>query len=493
MSDATIRIVTEDKPGRGRYPVTFIGPDDKVLAAGEVNPFKPDEIDSLIQRVGKEYPGVLGLADQMRSDLLQLARPKPDPDPTPAADKSVEALLASMPKDVIEDAMGMLQSPNLIDLILSDVKDMGLAGDDDVALAVYVIATSRLLDKPLAGIVQGASSSGKSYTISTVAKLIPDEAKIEAHYLSPKSLYHMADDALVHKFVVGGERARRQDDEQADATKALREMLADGVLRSVVTEQISGRQVAKPFEKRGPIAYVESTSAATIFSEDANRCLLLHTDESEDQTRRIIASSARRASDDATVKVNVADFHLPVHHALQRLLKPYPVRVQFAPILAKYFPTGRIEARRAWPHLLSAIQTVALLRQYQKPPVDGVLVADLTDYAVALRVVKPSLNRLRGGVDAQVRRLWKAIQEKSGGDDFTPTQAGGWIGGRQSDINGRLRVLADLEFLDQTQEHRGSLPAKYKVNPNAGDIDAVDAEDVPTPDVLAKFIQGEAR
>src|SRR5207244_3938479 len=142
--------------------------------------------------------------------------------------------------------------------------------------------------------------------------------------------------------------------------------LSDKVLRAVVTETIDGRLQAVPFEKKGPISYVESTSAATVFAEDANRCLVLHVDEDERQTRAIIAAAARAAAEVNTT--GAADYLVAVHHAAQRMLKPYTVVIPFAPMLAEKFPVNRVEARRAMPHLLSCIKAVALLRQYQKVP-----------------------------------------------------------------------------------------------------------------------------
>jgi hypothetical protein len=44
-------------------------------------------------------------------------------------------------------------------------------------------------------------------------------------------------------------------------------------------------------------------------------------------------------------------------------------------------------SRRAFPHLLGCIRAVALLRQRQKKEADGVIKADLMDYAIAYGVM----------------------------------------------------------------------------------------------------------
>ena len=117
-------------------------------------------------------------------------------------------------------------------------------GEHPLALACYLIMTSRLLPKPLAGIILGSSSSGKSFVPDTIAKLFPEEAKLLAHSMTPQALYYMAPGSMVHRAVVAGERSRVQDDGQAEATRALREMISDGMLRKAIPEKdVNGHMV----------------------------------------------------------------------------------------------------------------------------------------------------------------------------------------------------------------------------------------------------------
>src|SRR5262249_13041383 len=156
---------------------------------------------------------------------------------------------------------------------------------------------SRLLNRPLADIVQGPSTSGKSYLIEKTASLFPSEAVIYATQMTPQALFHMKPGTLCHKFVVAGERSRNQDDDKAEATRALREMISSGKLTKLMPVREGNNQIqTQSIEQDGPIAYVESTTLTNIFDEDANRCLLLNTDERSDQTRRIIEATAAKHS-----------------------------------------------------------------------------------------------------------------------------------------------------------------------------------------------------
>ena len=102
---------------------------------------------------------------------------------------------------------------------------------------------------------------------------------------------YLPNGSLVHRAVIGGERSRKQDDDQAEATRALREMLSDGILRIMITgKDESGNMATRHIEQPGPIAYAESTTLGMsgIFDEDKTRLLFLCCDESEIQTERII-------------------------------------------------------------------------------------------------------------------------------------------------------------------------------------------------------------
>src|SRR5262249_47941677 len=64
----------------------------------------------------------------------------------------------------------------LRDMVVCTHLCMGLVGEDKTAKLVYLLFTSRLLREPVSGVVKGLSSTGKSFTIECVQRLMPDEA-----------------------------------------------------------------------------------------------------------------------------------------------------------------------------------------------------------------------------------------------------------------------------------------------------------------------------
>jgi hypothetical protein len=369
--------------------------------------------------------------------------------------------LESMPETVRAEARAMLEDPKLIWRIVDDVRAVGVAGELELAATVYLVGTSRLLDQPLAAIVQGPSSSGKSYVIDRTSMLFPPEAVLRATSMTSNALYYLPPGRLKHRFVVAGERSRAEDDELAEATRALREMLASGRLSKMLPIKQNGRLETVLIEQDGPIAYVESTSLSHVFEEDANRCILLTTDERPEQTQRIIRSIA--AGQGASGNV---DWIIPHHHALQRMLRPMQVVVPYAKRLGELFPYQRVEARRAFPHVLSAIKACALLHQCQRPvDGDGRLNATADDYQIVCHLLaKPLTRALGGGVSEPARRFHDRLLERwKASETFTTRDAYKSESVSERAVRGWLSELHRAGAIELVETAKGNRSTTWKV------------------------------
>lgn len=373
-----------------------------------------------------------------------------------------EELLAGMPEFVRADGRAMLEDPQLLSRILDDIASLGVAGERELAATVYLVGTSRLLAKPLAAIVTGHTSSGKSYVPEQVARMFPSETLLMATQQTPTSLFYLKPGSLRHLFIIAGERSRAHGDDNAEATRALREMLSSGKLSKLVTMKVNGEMQSVLIEQEGPIAYVEGTTATTIFDEDANRCLLLATDERKEQTRRIVTTLAARSAGELTGdKQRIIDRH----HAAQRMLKQKTVVIPFAPRLAELFASDRVEARRAFPHLLSMIEAIASLHQLQRTiDADGRLVATQDDYQIARHLLATPFSRqLGGGVSDGARRFVERLQ-CFGQREFSSTDAHQTARDEFSRraVTGWLLELCEADLVEQVEPSRGSKPARWR-------------------------------
>ena len=468
-----MELVLAWKPGRNGTGVVTVRRGDDLLHSDKLDPRRASARKRFANELAKKCPKLQ--SDDIELKLLALVEKlSKTPETTSTPDP-----LAATPAPIRDTALAMLRDPELIRRVVHDVAALGVAGEKMLIATIYLVGTSRLLAKPLAAIAQGPTSSGKSYVIDTVAKLFPPEAVIRAHKMTPEALIHMPAGALEHRFVVGGERSRRQDDDTADATRALREMLSDGRLTKLMpTKSAGGGIETVQIDQPGPIAYVESTTLQTILDEDRNRCLILATDESPAQTRRILdLAAAQKINPDAAGDVTNI---IAEHHAAQRLLHRVRVKVPYADELARRFPAERTDARRAFGHLLSMIEAVTLLHQFQRvpEPADGLLiVATVDDYRIARKLLAgPFARALGDGLSDAARRFGERLRETfTGNVEFDTREIAKHervIGDRQT-MRQYVRALASAGWLDQMQLQQGPKPALYRVAMNVPDDAAI--------------------
>lgn len=342
--------------------------------------------------------------EQIDAELLRIteerqAQEHPQADEALADDLAARRKLALEATDpaVVAEAEALLTSRTLVEEVNHDLDAIGIAGEDALRLTLYLLGTSRLLPKPLAAIVQGQSSSGKSYVVERVASLFPPEGILMTTQITPQALVHAEPGSLSHRWVVAGERSRMNNDDRAEATRLLREMLASGRVSKMMPVKVGNEIVSVLIEQEGPIAYVESTTATQVFEEDATRCVLLSTDERSTQTKTILRRLAREASGDT---VSERSRIIERHRTVQRLLERRSIVIPFAGRIANAMEVfaDRCQIRRAYPMVLSFIQASTLLHQRQrKLDEDGRLIATPLDYEITLRLLAPALNNMIGG------------------------------------------------------------------------------------------------
>lgn len=98
-----------------------------------------------------------------------------------------------------QEALALLRDPMLLDRIGVDVAALGVVGETDNALIAYLAATSRLLDTPLAVVVQSGSAAGKSTLTDAVLSLMSDEQRLAVSAMTGQSLFYLGETELAHK------------------------------------------------------------------------------------------------------------------------------------------------------------------------------------------------------------------------------------------------------------------------------------------------------
>ena len=236
--------------------------------------------------------------------------------------------------------------------------------------------------------------------------------------------------------------------DSANATLALREMMSRGRLDKFVPMKTQDGLETRHISQEGPIAYLETTTQQEIYEEDATRLLSLATDESREQTTAIMTIQARQAAWE-TASVEELETIRQKHRTAQRLLRPRRVRIPYAPLLA--LPATTLVARRAFPQLLGVIESVALLRQFQKTVhADGHIEADVTDYQIAYGLMLPVLGRTFAPLGQRAEALYAEILNHASPEHvFTRADCQKWSGLGLTEVRNRLNLLVEAGLVEQ--------------------------------------------
>ena len=313
-----------------------------------------------------------------------------------------------------DEALKLLNDPNLTQRVLLDFKRCGLVGEETNKLVAYLAATSRKLDSPLAVLVQSSSAAGKSSLMDAVLAFMPEEDKVQYSAVTGQSLYYMQRGDLKHKIL-----ALSEEEGASRATYALKLLQSEGELTIASTgkDRQSGDLKAKNYRVEGPVMIFSTTTAIDRDEELLNRCLVLGVDESRSQTRAILKLQRERRTLAGLVARREKEQILKVHQNAQRLLRPLAVMNPYADLLT--FRDDRTRLRRDHEKYLTLIDTIALLHQYQRP-VEKTRHGDETleyvsvtpaDIELANRLAHEVLGRSLDELAPQTRRLLMLIEE----------------------------------------------------------------------------------
>src|SRR6056297_3277313 len=259
------------------------------------------------------------------------------------------------------DAMELLQDPRLIDRILDDFETCGIVGERTGNLTAYLIATSRLLERPLGLMIQSSSSAGKTSLLDAALAFMPEPQLVRCSAVTSRSLYYAGNLDLRHKIL-----SISEEEGIREASYALKLLQSEGKLSIVSTakENGTGRTVVEQHEVRGPVAIMMTTTASDIDPELVNRCLVLSVDEEAPQTE-LIQQRQREAETIETLihQHRVAEVQKR-HQNAQSLLRPLRVVNPYADQLR--FASRAVRNRRDHAKYLALIRTVTLLHQYQR-------------------------------------------------------------------------------------------------------------------------------
>lgn len=371
------------------------------------------------------------------------------------------------------DALALLQAPDLLNRILHDFDACGVTGEATNKLVGYLAATSRLLDHPLAVVIQSSSAAGKSSLMDAVLNLIPEEERIKYSAMTGQSLFYMGETHLKHKIL-----AIAEEEGASRASYALKLLQSEGELTIASTgkDPNTGNLITQQYRVEGPVMIFLTTTAIEIDEELINRCIVLSVDEGRAQTEAIHKlQRQKRTLDGLRAKQDKARL-IALHQNAQRLLKPLAVVNPFADQLT--FLSDKTRTRRDHEKYLTLIDAIALLHQHQRPvkttqhhgealeyievTLDDIAHANRLAHEVlgrSLDELPPQTRRLLMLVDTMVKAAQSAQQLPRSEIRFSRKTVRDYSGWSDFQIKTHMMKLTELEYL---LPHRGGRGTSFE-------------------------------
>lgn len=381
-------------------------------------------------------------------------------------DRCAEPAVPPMTDQQREEALELLGDPKLLERILEDYDRCGLVGEETGKLLTYLAGVSRLLERPLAVLIQSSSAAGKTTLLSATLSFLPPEDQMEYSALTGQALYYMGRTELRHKVL-----AVAEEEGLAEAAYALKLLQSDGRLTIATAERQreTGRQQTRHYTVEGPVAMLLSTTAERPDAELAGRCLVIHVNEQPQQT----AAIHRRQRQAYTLAGSEADREAIRyrHQNAQRLLKPLGVVIPWAEQLS--FRTDQTGMRRDHAKYLALIASITLVHQYQRKevtrPGDGrrSVVATIEDIRWANRLLSDAAGSHLDGLLPQTRQLLVLtsdyLQQRSVAENvprtklrFTQRALREALGWSDRPLRRQLARLVELEYVVAYRTGRGN-------------------------------------
>lgn len=321
-----------------------------------------------------------------------------------------------------EEAIKFLQGKNLLQRTNDMIGRSGIVGEELNRLIMWLIYTSRKTVKPLHIISMGSSGTGKSHLQEKVGELIPEEDKIEITALTENAFYYFDKAALGHKLILIEDL-----DGIWKALYPLRELQSkQRISKTITIKDKNGNTKTIHLKVYGPVCIAGCTTKESIYEDNANRCFLIHLDETAEQDERVMDYQRKISAG----KINTAN-ELKAKQLLQNVqsvLQPITVINPYAEQLK--IPNEVFKKRRTNAHYLAFIEVITFFKQYEREQkVDeatGEIFIETTieDIQEANQLMKEILLRKSDELNGATRNYFEELKQhltKSNQSSFTST------------------------------------------------------------------------
>ncbi len=374
-----------------------------------------------------------------------------------------------------EACHSLASQPRILDCLVHELEGLGVVGECRAVKLIYLVLTSRLLDRPISAAIKGPSSAGKSYLADRVLSFFPSNA---AHILSAMSERAIAysEVLLKHRTIVVAEAAGLASGVGA---YLIRSLISEGKLRYETVESGPGGLKPKLIEREGPTNLLLTTTKLNLDKELETRLFSIPISDSREQTRAIMLAHAARCSSTEPT----ADPDLSHWIALQKLLELSERRavIPYAHALVKAIPPVAVRLRRDVPAILGLIQAHAILHQASRETdAQGRIIATLDDYAEVRMLVRDLVATGAGlSVPKTVRETVKAVRDAKLPCGVSLGRIAAALKLDKSTVSRRVDTAIEMGYLRNDEQKKGCPALIKKDEPLPEEVEVL-----PPPEAL---------
>lgn len=376
----------------------------------------------------------------------------------------------TMNQKEIQTAQKYLESKKLFQNLQKDLANIGVVGESENLMLLFLIMTSRLLDNPLNALLISKSGSGKSELMERVAKLMPATDTLEITGISNKALFHFGNQ-LSHRVLL----LQDMTGIDREITQQLQELISKKQLTRLVSEKTKhGNYVSNMKRVKGPICLI-GASTEDVYEDLTNRSIQLFLDESPEQDTRIMERQRQQVAGLVDFKKEESTVQKLLH--VQSLLKGYQVVNPYATELQ--LPDSVLGKRRSNIQFLSLINVVTLLFQFQRKKENRngqeVLITDLEDIKIANTLVKTLLTNKADLLANGERKFYEQLKDLFKGKTktaFSTSEASRKLRTPLSSVKRHLRNLKEKGYIQIIGGDRYKEGYQYSLDED-GDFKAI--------------------
>jgi hypothetical protein len=330
--------------------------------------------------------------------------------------------------------------------------------------------------QPLSVAVKGPSSGGKSYTVQSALRFLPQEAYFTLTSASEKALIYTDEDLQHRMFVLYEADAIAKS---GGGAYLLRTLLSEGEIRHETVEKAGKGFATKKITKSGPTGVIVTTTATGLDAELETRMLSLAVTDTPEQTRAVFKSLARSNHSAGAITVDYDRWH-----RLQRWLATGErnIVIPFAEQLADRVLALAVRQRRDFGAMLTLIRAHALLHRASRDRDEaGAIIAAAEDYAVVRELVADLFSEgIEATVSNTVRETVDAVAALKK-DEISLGELAAKLELDKSVTSRRLRQATEFGYLVNLETRRGrparivigdSMPEMVKLLPEPSELAA---------------------